>query len=355
MKPLKACRNAFAVLLTRVGLLIVPRCPRPWIVVAARFLGRAGYGLAGEARRVGRANLDLVWGDRRTAAEKRSILIGSFQTFALVMLDILWFTRRPRERLTRHVSFDPLALAILPRTPLICITAHLGNWETVGQAVPNAGYPLSSVAARVRIPDVDALFIRSRQHTGQTILAADGALRKLLRLLNDGGRFAILLDQNTPPREGGVFVPFFGLPVPITPAVATLALRTRSNLLFGFCLPRRDGTYHVRCPGWIPASEMERLARNEPERAPDLLTAVILHVVERMIEERPECWLWMYKRWKHIAPGISPEDHPFYGKPLGPRDRDKARVSITPEVDQLARRMVRTSVAEPPVAEPGGG
>jgi hypothetical protein len=122
-------------------------------------------------------------------------------------------------------------------------------------------------------------------------------------------------------------------------------LKTRSHILFGFCLPAASGAYRVVTPGWIPAEAIARLEREHPSHAADILTAVILRVVERMIEQRPECWLWMYKRWKHIEPSTGPDRHPFYARPLGPRDQPKCRLCVTPNVDYCVDGLLRTTPA----------
>ena len=185
MSPLKRLRKAVEVLLVRIGLLIVPRLPRPVVVGLARCAGAVVWGVAVPYRRVGMANLDLAYGSDLSLTAKRRILRRSFQTFAIVVLDILWFTRHPRERLNRYIRFDDFGHHALSQAPLICVTAHLGNWETLGQGVANAGYPLHSVAAALGNPAVDRLFVPSRELSGQKILPSKGVLRSLLRVLRE--------------------------------------------------------------------------------------------------------------------------------------------------------------------------
>jgi KDO2-lipid IV(A) lauroyltransferase len=321
----KRFRKAGEVQLTRLALVLIPRLPRRALLGISRFLGRSAYRLDRRSRRIGMQNLDLVYGDTLSTGEKSAILRQSFQTFALVLADIFWFTRSPRERLQRYVRFDDQALDFLKRTPLICVTGHLGNWETLGQAVANAGFSLHSVAAPLSNPAVDKLFIPSRQLSGQIIVSSEGALRRLLRVLKDGGRFAILLDQNTKPSEGGIYVPFLGLPAPISTGAAMLATRTGSNLAFGYALPQPDGTYQVISPHWIGADEIASMTEQGAERI-DALTGRIVRHIEETIRTHPGCWLWMYKRWKHIAPGHDPAAYPDYARPLPENEQAKARV-----------------------------
>jgi len=309
----KHLRDRLAVALTRFGLLVIPVFPRPFIVALARVLGTSAYIFALRARRIGFENLDLVYGDSLTNAEKKHILRSSFRTFALALIDIFWFTRFPHDRLKRYVHFDENSIKKLSQTPLICITGHIGGWETLGQAVPSAGFPVHSVAAPLSNPGVDQLFIPSRELSGQTILPKKGALPKLLRILKQGGRLSLLLDQNTRPSEGGLFTPFLGLPAPVSSSAALLALRTGCSMLFGFAIPDQNGTYHVMAPRWISAEEVQSIAGAHVDPIGEL-THEIVKTYEEVIRTYPGHWIWMYKRWKFIAPGHDRAVYPSYAK-----------------------------------------
>ena len=63
---------------------------------------------------------------------------------------------------------------------------------------------------------------------------------------------AVLLDQNTRPRHGGVWVEFFGLPAPVSSAPAAIALKAGVDIACGFCTPESGGRYRAWSPGRIP-------------------------------------------------------------------------------------------------------
>jgi len=308
-------RQCGEVFLTRLGLVLIPYLPRSWILALATALGHAAYACSSHLRKVGRVNLDLAFGQSLSRKDKRRILKTSFRTFALVMLDIFWFTHKTRERLAKYVSVDPAMEGLVRKRPRICVTAHLGNWELLGQACMAHGVNLISVAAPLANPVVDAIFIRFRKLMGQQVLPREGALRGVLNALRSGDNVGMLLDQNTKPSEGGVFVQFFGMPVPISAAGASLALRTNAEIVFGFCVPRPDGGYHVRVPArFTPALR----AGEDPKSAVARITQDIAAVIETEIRNNPGFWLWTYKRWKYVGPGRDRSEYPFYAKILNP-------------------------------------
>ena len=322
MPWLKRLRFTLEIWLTQVGLVVVPLLPRPALVRLAWLLGAAGACLARRERRIAEANLELAFGSTLSEKERHRLVRRSFETFALVLLDVFWFTRDSRARLIRHVRFDPeLARQLFVRKAHLCVTAHLGNWEILGQAVSLHGYPLHSVAAPLKNPRVEAIFTPLRLLTGQVVLHKKGVLRPLLGILKKGKKVGILLDQNTPPSEGGLFVPFFGRPVSVASAPAALALHTKCEILFGYCLPTRDGDYRVAFGGDLPPQDKQADGVTEEQ-----LTARILATIEEAVREHPEYWLWMYKRWKWIPPGVEAGGYPFYAAPLGPEQQKHVRV-----------------------------
>jgi lauroyl/myristoyl acyltransferase len=309
--PSHPVRARLEILLTRLGLLLIPCLPRRAVLGLARAAGWCAFVCAVHLRRVGYANLDLAFGESLSPARKRAILCGAFRSFALVVLDTLWLSRDTRRRVEALVRFDEGFRDLFVRRAQICVTCHMGNWEALGLAFGVRGFPLASVAAPLANPAVDAMFNRMREATGQVVIPVRGALRSLVRTLREVGKVALLLDQNTKPSEGGVFVDFFGLPVPVASTAAALALRTGAEVYVGACIPMPDGTYRAPAPRLIPPP-VDGAERGDSERA---MTAAIAKGIEDLVRAHPEHWLWMYKRWKHVPPGGDRARFPFYAKP----------------------------------------
>lgn len=298
--------------LTRLGLAVVPRLPRGAVLALARALGTAGYVLSARDRRLGRANLDLAFGGTKTAAEKRRILRKSLQNFALVTLDLLWFTRDSAARMERWFEAGPSMKATMARKAArVGVTGHFGNWELVGRHWAMSPGGLMSVAMPLKNPEVDELLRQARQISGQQIVEREGALRKLVKFLREGGTVGLLLDQNTDPDEGGVFAEFFGKPVAVSPAAGILAPMTGAEIIFAYALHCGDGSYRGELTHVIPAAEIAGMERG---RAAQELTQRVTAFYEEAIRTRPECWLWSYKRWRHIPAGMARAGFPYYAK-----------------------------------------
>ena len=197
------------------------------------------------------------------------------------------------------------------RTARVGVTGHFGNWELIGRYWALQCGSTMSVAMPLKNAAVDALLQRMRENTGQQVVPREGALKKLVRHLRAGGTVGLLLDQNTAPDEGGVFVEFFGKPVAVSPAAGILAPMTGAEIIFAYALPGADGTYRGELTHVIPAAEIAALERG---RAAQELTQRVTTFYEEAIRSRPECWLWSYKRWRHIPEGMAREGFPDYAK-----------------------------------------
>jgi lauroyl/myristoyl acyltransferase len=272
----------------------------------ARFGGRCVYTFAGRLRDVGHENLDLVYGKSKSAAEKKAILKTSIVHFVRSTLDLFWFTRDTEARCNKYVTFAPNFDKLLNNEPALCLTGHLGNWEVMGVAYAQRGHILFSVAAPLKNAEVDKLFIAAREQTGQTIVPQKGAIRRILRGLKEGGKMAVLLDQNTRPKDGGVFINFCDRKVPVSPAPAAIALKAQAPIHVVYCLPDMNGHYTAYSPVEVPYS-----ADTNAEE----LTQIMSNAFTEAILEHPECWLWSYKRFKYVPKGEALDTYPSYAKP----------------------------------------
>lgn len=261
-------------------------------------------------RRIAFANLDLAFGESMPKSRKSEIVRECLQTSALMFLDIFWFNAFSARRIKKYVSYDPLIDEYLQQSPLVVITGHFGNWEIAGLMAAVQGWPLLSVAAPLKNATANVLINWARRRTGQRIAKQKGAIKAVIRELKNGGLTALLMDQNTLPRKGGKFVTFFGLPVPVSNAAATLCVKTGASMIFGFCIADRKG--HYRMEAFPPVRVGPDALREED------VTQSIANWFEQTIIKYPGKWVWTYRRWRYVPDGGDISKYPFYAKHLPP-------------------------------------
>ncbi len=288
---------------------VIPVLPRGAVVGLAKFAGRIMWRLPLREKKIALKNIDAVFGDTKTAAEKRFILTTSFATFAQTMLDMFWFSKSPEKRFSKYVKLDPGIEPIFQDKAHICITAHFGNWETMGQAGALRDIDLASIAATIKNKQVDKLFCQMREQTGQTIIPQKGAMRTLVARLRKQEKVAFVLDQNTSEKEGGIIVGFLGLPMSVSSAPAALAYRTGTEIFFALCMPKAGGHYTLYSPGTMQPPPYDKTNADQVAKE---LTQQIQDIISDEVRKHPEFWLWSYRHWRRTPGETYPPNYPSY-------------------------------------------
>ncbi|WP_372797338.1 lysophospholipid acyltransferase family protein [Pontiella sp.] len=302
-KPLETCSF-------RVGTLLIPLIPRNVMVLLYRLAGTVTYYVAKRERTTGLANLDTVFGNSKTPAEKKRILIQSLISFTQTMGDIFWFSRFTQKRTGKYQRFIPEDGPYFKTCAHVIITAHAGNWELIGLESGLRGLDVASVAAVTKNTGVDKQLNTLREKTGMTVIPREGAMRTLVSRFRNQGKAAFVLDQNTAEKDGGIWVDFLGMPTPVSSAPAHLAYRTGTDIIFAFSQPVKGGRYEAHTGPVITPPPFDKKA--DQKAIVKQLTQEIMDVISTQIRNHPETWLWSYKHWKSVKPGTDPARYPVY-------------------------------------------
>jgi KDO2-lipid IV(A) lauroyltransferase len=172
---------------------------------------------------------------------------------------------------------------------IIFITAHMGNWEMLGRWLAAHGIPLTVVAREPEEPEFAAFIHEFRLNAGFQVAYRGESARELLRLLKAGKAIGLLPDQNS----GDVFVPFFGVPAGTAEGPAALALHTGAVLIPSYCVRLPDDTYRLLL---LPPIATDPTGDKEADKR--RITTDVNQVLESVIREYPDQWLWLHNRWK---------------------------------------------------------
>ena len=193
--------------------------------------------------------------------------------------------------------------------PCIMCIPHIGSWELLAQGVPHHMHGgAAAVAALFPYPKLNEILARSRTINGLEIIPREGAVRGVFAALRKSINVGILIDQNLSPKHGGLFVDFFGLPVPTSPLPALAAMRRGVSLASGACIRGENGKFTI---------VVRNLGKPGDDETAQQLTQRIIAANEQMIREWPEQYTWLYKRWFYTPVDLEPERAarlPFYAK-----------------------------------------
>jgi KDO2-lipid IV(A) lauroyltransferase len=282
---------------------LIAKIPVRHIHNLGRLLGSLVYLLDVPHRRIVRRNLHFVYPDW-SLDHIRMISKRIFQNLAITLLEIFQMSSYSCEEIFEKVrsrGAEHLVSAVEQNKGLIIISAHLGNWEAGLQFLSCfLQLPITGIAKKIRFGPLHRWLNRVRTRFGLKIINKKGALPDMRAALRRGEVTGLLIDQAK--RSESVDVHFFGKLVTTTPAAVLLALRCKSPVVPVFCVREAGGqlTFRVDPPlVFIRTNDLRS----------DLVTntQMMTDVVEKMVREYPDQWLWLHKRWKKHYPHLYPE------------------------------------------------
>lgn len=287
------------------GLLATLRIlPRQAAHAIGRAAARATFRVLGSRLRSGIRSLEIAFPEMEPH-ERIRILRESIESIGRTVVEFARFQPSDAEASRATIEFDfdsedfqAYKNAKAEGRGVLMPTAHIGNWELLLSGFALQYEPIYFTARELDNPLIDEMFAGRRAKFGSRQFYKTDSAKEVLRALKAGDSVGVLPDVNVLENEG-VFVPFFGVPACTTSGVARLAIKSNA-LIFPMFAIWDEGRekYVVRNGRAIePASSGDR------DFDVVATTAEYTAEVEKIIQEFPEQWLWIHRRWKTRPPG----------------------------------------------------
>ena len=298
-KPIRrGLRRPFEWLGIFLGMLVLANLSHRLLFALCDFMSAVMFFFDRKGRALALDNLRIILGEKRAPAvsaapparSENIIIRRSYRNMARTIGHVFWTSRRAMKRAGSVAAFSSRCLRVLAgNKPLVTVSAHLGCWEVLSQLVHLQGRRMISVAKDIGTPAMTELLMKSRKAIGQEIVHANGAFRPLYEGLRDGADVGLLVDQVVKPEDGGVWVEFFGRPVPVSVAPAFLAAKTHAPIVVAWSRPLKDGTYRCEYVNLYPWQKGTDIWRRTQDCICDL---------ERVIRRHPSCWVLNYRYFR---------------------------------------------------------
>ncbi len=261
----------------------------------ARTAGLFVYCFFRKRRRTALENLRAAFKGEKSEQELRAIARGSFQHMTLTYAELLRLSRH-REDKSLHTFLvgTPLLDEVLSRGKgAILLTGHIGNWEVGASSVALlCGHAAHIVARRPSQGAVADFLTELRAQLGVQEIPRNRGMIRILRALKEGHCVAIALDQHA--SKNNVQVPFFGRPAKTFTTPALLSIREGIPVLPAYTIRLSDGRIKVM---FLPEISPDLSGDSEEENVLRTTTRYSL-LLEDLIRQHPEQWLWMHRRWR---------------------------------------------------------
>lgn len=303
-KRLQPLRRAIEYRLAQAVLLLTGWLSVPGLQRLGRFMGWAGYHMAGKQRAIADYQLRMALPEV-SDAERPAFIKRNFAHMGMTICEALGQRRiRAQESRWVHMRGEEVLLRAHARGKgVMLITAHTGNWELIPIAMERLKLQTVVVVRGMPNPRINKLMRGLRQ--GPYLSLAErgdpASARQMLGGLKKGHLLVMATDSDIDAQ--GVFVDFFGIPAFTPRGPASLVLKTGAALVTGFDERREDGSHLFHF------EEIEVEAATRGAKDPELaLTKALTQATERFVREHPRQWSWNHRRWKRRPTDEQPAD-----------------------------------------------
>ncbi len=264
------------------------------LLVPLRTASNAGSAIARKLgplfhwHRRGMANLAHIYPDK-SAAERRQIMDGVWDNLGRTFGE---FARVAQVGATATVA----GLEHVPEegTPVIFLTVHMANWEALSAMDRLTGRKIMVTYRRPNNVYVDKLLkLRTRSLPIEMVDKNDRTGIQLLRRLRAGGAVALFVDQRG--STGDLAVPFMGKAAVTVRTPAVLAAKTGATVIPVRMIRRNRHDLHIEVLPPLPP-----ITGASPQAASAFMLQVN-DIISGWIEDTPEQWLWIHRRWKNAG------------------------------------------------------
>ncbi|RMG93080.1 MAG: lauroyl acyltransferase [Zetaproteobacteria bacterium] len=256
-------------------------------------LGRMAYWLDARHRRIALRNLGRIY-PSRSLNWRRNTARECFAELGRTLFELPHVFQRSRDFLLSRIEIEgeqAFREAYERRRGVLVNACHHSNWELGALMFSVLGYHCAQLYRPLRQPGLDSFLKRCRERFGTELHSRYQGLRWMTRHLRQGGVVAMMIDQHV---SNGVPVPFLGHAANTTTLPAIYAVKYDIPM-FGVALLRQGRAFRFRLRFWsIPLPEKSGNAARDQQAT----MAAVNRSFQGLIDERPELWLWMHRRWR---------------------------------------------------------
>jgi KDO2-lipid IV(A) lauroyltransferase len=285
--------------MSRLGILFMrwlAHWPLPPVRALGWLLGQVLYVLVVPRRRVVRTNLRLCfpqWSEARRRQVAREVFVNVAQSF----LDRSWLWHAEPAVVRRRVVLTGAVGELAGSAPTIVFAPHFVGLDAgvtgLTQQLPRR---LIGIYTRQSNKVVDAWVLEGRHRFGGARpMSREQGVRDIVSALRAGDVMYLLPDMNFGPEES-IFVPFYGVPAATVPSLSRFARLGRAKVVPVITRLTPAGYDIQVLPAWT----------NFPSADATADTALMNERLQAWIDEMPQQYYWVHKRFKTRPPGEPP-------------------------------------------------
>lgn len=272
---------------------LLMKLPYTWRKALFTSLAELVHKLVPQRNKIIQTNLDLVFKNELSLAEKKEIERYCYRNLALNLLQTMENRHNSIEDLKKQITFKNREIvdAILANGKgIIFVSSHFGNWELGGAALSSLITPVASIYKGFSRREFDPYLLEARTRHNMILAEKTGALKHMAKILKKNGSILLMMDQSASPKYG-IVADFFAHPAYHNAVAAQLAAKFNLPIVSVSILSDDEIHHTITFEAPIEVEETS-------EEAILNATKKQLVLLEELIKKHPKFWFWCHKRWK---------------------------------------------------------
>lgn len=231
----------------------------------------------------------------KSDAELRKITVKFYRHLSDLMIENMLLPHITEKQIRKRCKFnnsDTITKFFDEGRSVICVTGHYANWEYLSGYQFYSRHKIIPIYKPLTNKHFDLYFKKMREKFGAEAVAMNDAIRTLLRY-NSKNTLTLSLfisDQSPTPGQVNHWTKFLNQDTAVFTGVERIAQKTNFPVVFLKMDKVSRGHFVV---------DIELVCENPATSAPNEITEAHTRILEKMIQEKPEYWLWSHRRWKH--------------------------------------------------------
>jgi KDO2-lipid IV(A) lauroyltransferase len=277
------------------GLSILPK---RGIYIVADFLFFIGYFLVGYRKKVVLKNLCNSFPEK-SKKEINKIAKKFYRHLADVMIENIAILYMKPSRVDKFVVFKNINLIedyYKQNKNVTTMVGHYGNWEFLPTIAPKISHKTLSVYRPLTNKYFDRITYKMRQRFQSIPVSIRDSYKKILELEKKGILYSVglLADQSPPKKYTNYWTLFLNQDTPFIQGPEKIARKFNHVVVFAAVRKKKRGLYEI---------EFQELFKNAKDTEHGEVTEAYSKALQKIIQEKPELWLWSHKRWKYNKNG----------------------------------------------------
>lgn len=291
---------------------------KSWILMG-KYLGFIVCFFDRHHRRIAERNLHFALGEvsaSKKYGNTRSLVRHNFGQFGMIGQEWIKLKDSGPEALKRIIKVEGREHLIAAKNKsrsIILLGAHFGNWEYAHAYYSSFINPLTFIVRPIDNPYFEKERVAMNRRFGVTTLYKDSGLRGGIKNLKAGEDLVIFADRKETVKQT-IPCRFFDKETSTMTLVPALARKYHVPVVPMFIVRCEDLVHHRLL--FFPELSVEH--DKDKKQGIDEATQIQSDIIEKIIREYPDHWVWFHKRWRRYHPYLYPKD-------MAKRLRRKAR------------------------------